>query len=205
MSSDPIRDPQVDQLMTPSNTAIVFIDYQPLQVSSIKSMEPEQLKKSILNVAHIAKLYDLPVVLSTVNVETGANEPTITELTDILGEDVVPIDRTSINSWEDADFRKAVEATGRKKLLMTALWTEACLSLPVLDALKEGYEVYPIADAVGGTSKEAHDIALRRMEAAGAQSVGWVQAACELQRDWNREDTSGEFANILFGDNGINS
>lgn len=205
MSSDPIRDPQVDQLMTPSNTAIVFIDYQPLQVSSIKSMEPEQLKKNILNVARIAKLYDLPVVLSTVNVETGANEPTITELTDILGEDVVPIDRTSINSWEDADFRKAVEATGRKKLLMTALWTEACLSLPVLDALKEGYEVYPIADAVGGTSKEAHDIALRRMEAAGAQSVGWVQAACELQRDWNREDTSGEFANILFGDNGINS
>ena len=204
MTSDDIRDQKNDHLLTPENAALVIIDYQPVQVSSVKNIDPETLKKNILNVARIAKLYNLPIVLSTVNVATGANEPTISELTDILGEDVTPIDRTTINSWEDGDFRKAVEATGRKKLIMTALWTEACLSMPVLDALDNGYEVYPVADAVGGTSKDAHDIALRRMENAGAQSIGWVQLACELQRDWNREDTAKEFANILFGEHGIN-
>ena len=203
MASDPIRDQKNDYLLTPENAALVIIDYQPVQVSSIRSMDSDQMVKNMKNLARIAKLYNLPIVLSTVNVSTGANKPTIDALTEVLGDDVVAIDRTSINSWEDKDFRAAVEATGRKKILMTALWTEACLSLPSLDMLHEGYEVYPVADALGGTSKEAHDIALRRLEAAGAQTVGWVQVACELQRDWNREETSKEFANILFGDEGI--
>ena len=205
MTSDPIRDQKNDHLLTPENSALVLIDYQPVQVGSVKSMDNAEMVRNLLNTARLAKLYKLPIVLSTVNVSTGKNQPTISELTDILGEDVTPIDRTSINSWEDGDFRKAVEATGRKKLIIGGLWTEACVMLPTLDALKEGYEVYPVADAIGGTSKYAHDLAIERMQEEGARMISWVMLACELQRDWNRDDTAGEFANILFGEHGINS
>jgi nicotinamidase-related amidase len=113
-------------------------------------------------------------------------------------EGIEAIDRTTINAWEDVEFVDAVKATGRKKLLMTALWTEACLTFPTLDALREGYEVYPIADAVGGTSLEAHRAALERVVQAGAQPTSWVQLLCELQRDWARKETAGLFAEILF-------
>jgi nicotinamidase-related amidase len=111
---------------------------------------------------------------------------------------VESFDRTTINAWEDVEFNKAVKATGRKKLIMAALWTEACLTFPALDALHEGYEVYPVVDAVGGTSPEAHRAALERMVQAGAWPVSWVQLICELQRDWQRQETAQEFAEILF-------
>ena len=139
----------------------------------------------------------MPVVLSTVNVKTGANEPTIHQLAGVL-DGIEAIDRTTINAWEDATFVSAVKATGRKKLLMTALWTEACLTFPTLDALREGYEVYPVVDAVGGTSLEAHRAALERVVQAGAQTTSWVQVLCELQRDWARAETAKQFAEILF-------
>jgi nicotinamidase-related amidase len=109
------------------------------------------------------------------------------------------LDRTTINAWEDVEFRHAVEATGRRKLVMTALWTEACLTFPTLDALRDGYEVYPVVDAVGGTSLEAHRAALKRVTQAGAKPVSWVQLICELQRDWARTETADRFAEILFG------
>ncbi|TCD45920.1 hydrolase [Streptococcus sp. X16XC17] len=195
MSSETIRNQVEDHLLTPQNEAFIAIDYRPIQVQSIKSMDSDELVHNIIKTAKIAKLYDLPTILSTVNVSTGANKPQIDELTQVF-PDIEPIDRTTINSWEDTDFKEAVEATGRKKLVMTALWTEACLSFPALDAVKEGYEVY----AVGGTSKVAHETALRRMEQAGVKLISWVQLACELQRDWNRTDTAEEFATILFKD-----
>jgi nicotinamidase-related amidase len=97
------------------------------------------------------------------------------------------------------EFRQAVEAAGRRKLILMALWTEACLTFPTLDALRGGYEVYPVVDAVGGTSVEAHRAALDRIEQAGAQPTSWVQIACELQRDWARTETAKGFADILFG------
>jgi nicotinamidase-related amidase len=109
------------------------------------------------------------------------------------------LDRTSINAWEDAEFVAAVRATDRKKLIIAALWTEACLTFPTLDALREGYEVYPVVDAVGGTSVEAHRAALERMVQAGAQPIGWIQLLCELQRDWARTETAGQVAEIAFG------
>ena len=121
-------------------------------------------------------------VLSTVNVATGRNQPTIHQIVDVLG-DVPAVDRTSINAWEDTDFVAAIEATGRKKLIMVALWTEVCLVFPVLDALKAGFEVYAVVDAVGGTSEEAHRAGLQRIFQAGAKPTGWVQLICELQRD----------------------
>jgi len=173
------------------------IDYQPIQVGSIASMDRRDLVMNIVAVARTAKVYGLPIVLSTVNVRTGANQPTIPQLAKVL-DGVEALDRTTINAWEDREFVTAVKATGRKKLLMTALWTEACLTFPTLDAIREGYEIYPVVDAVGGTSVEAHRAALERMIQAGARPTSWVQVLCELQRDWSRKDTAGPFAEILF-------
>src|SRR4029077_5275962 len=149
MRSLPIRDQAEDHLLTPKNCALVVIDYQPIQVGSIASMDRRALVRNIVAVARTAKVYGLPIVLSTVNVRTGANQPTIPQLAKVL-DGVEALDRTTINAWEDREFVTAVEATGGKKLLMTALWTEACLTFPTLDAIREGYEVYPIPDAVGG-------------------------------------------------------
>jgi len=191
------RDPVTDALLTPQNAAVVIIDFQPVQVSSIASRDKRQLVANITALARIAKLYGLPTVLSSVNVSTGRNQPVIHALTDIL--DGVPIiDRTAINAWEDEDFAAAVKATGRKKLVMAALWTEVCLVHPALDALANGFEVYPVVDACGGTSLEAHNAALDRLMQAGAQPTSWVQLICELQRDWNRAATVPGFAEILF-------
>jgi nicotinamidase-related amidase len=197
MTSLPVRDQANDHLLTPKNCALLVIDYQPVQVGSIASMDRRDLVLNIVAVARTAKLYGVPVVLSTVNVKTGANQPTIHQLAGVL-DGIEAIDRTSINAWEDVEFVDAVKATGREKLLMTALWTEACLTFPTLDALREGYEVYPVADAVGGTSLEAHRAALERVAQAGAKPTSWVQVLCELQRDWSRKETAGDFAEILF-------
>jgi nicotinamidase-related amidase len=196
-SAATIRDPVQDALLTPANAALIIIDYQPTQVRSIQSRDRRSLVANAVAVARIAKLYGLPTVISTVNVATGRNEPTIGPIADVF-PGAKPIDRTSINSWEDDDFVKAVKATGRKKLVVLALWTEACLAFMALDALREGYEVYPVVDAVGGTSLEAHNVAMDRLARAGAQPTSWVQLACELQRDWNRQKTAGQFAEILF-------
>lgn len=197
MSSLPIRDQKSDHLLTPENAALIIIDYQPVQVNSIASMDRQILINNISGVAKMAKVYNLPIVLSTVNVQTGFNKETIPQLKREL-EGVPSYDRTTINSWEDKEFLQAVKATGKKKLIMTALWTEACLTFPALDALKEGYEVYIVADAVGGTSIEAHNAALRRMEQAGAIMVSVPQLFCELQRDWSRAETAQEFMQLFI-------
>jgi nicotinamidase-related amidase len=192
-----IRDPLTDQLLTPQNAALVIIDFQPLQIGSIQSRPKRELVANVTALARIGRLYALPTVLSTVNVKTGRNQPTIRQIVEVLKE-VDPIDRTSINAWEDADFVRAVKATGRKKLIMAAIWTEVCLVHPALDAIKEGFEVYPVIDCVGGTSPEAHALAVERLVQAGGKPVSWVQLICELQRDWNREKTTPGFADILF-------
>jgi nicotinamidase-related amidase len=197
MSSEPIRDPVNDHLLTPQNAAFIVIDYQPVQVNSIASMERQRLVSNIVRAAKAAVTYGLPVVHSTVNVRTGVNKPPIAPLRRVL-EKFPVYDRTTINGWEDVEFRRAVEATGRKKLIMTALWTEACLTFPALDALKAGYEVYVVADAVGGTSVAAHEMALRRVEQAGARMSSVTQLFCELQRDWQRKETVPGFMTLFF-------
>ena len=196
-SISPIRNPKTDALITPENAALVIIDYQPTQVHSVNSTDTASLVKGILNAASIAKLYRLPIVLSTVNVTSGRSQDTISALRERVG-DIPSYDRTTINAWEDEGFYEAVKETGRKKLIMCALWTEACLTFPSLDALREGYEVYPLVDAVGGTSKLAHKTALRRLEQAGAKLITTPQLACELQRDWNRSETVAGFTQALF-------
>ncbi len=198
MTSEPVRDPLADHLLTPQNCALIFIEYQPTQVRSIKSMDQDLLVDRVVHLARFGMLYRLPVVLSTVNVSNGSNQPTIEELQDVL-TGITALDRTTINAWEDTGFKQAVRAAGRRKLIMAALWTEACLTFPSLDAMREGYEIYPVTDAVGGTSPEAHQAGLDRIAQAGGQPTSVVQVACELQRDWARSETADGFAQILFG------
>ena len=197
MTSEPMRDPVTDPLLTPQNASLLVIDYQPSQLAAVTSMDHDLLIRNIVSVARLAKAYGLPIVLSTVNVAANGQPPTLSELKEVLSDNE-EIDRTQINSWEDVEFRQAVEATGRKKLIMTALWTEVCLTFPALDALRDGYEVFPVVDAVGGTSPEAHRAGLERIVQAGAQPIGWVSLACELQRDWARTDTVPDVVDIVL-------
>jgi nicotinamidase-related amidase len=196
MTSEVKRDPVTDPLLTPENSVLVVIDYQPSQLQVVNSIDHDLLTRNIVSVARLAKAYGLPIVLSTVNVAQG-QPPTLPELMEVLS-DSVEIDRTQINAWEDIEFRQAVQATGRKKLIMTALWTEMCLAFPALDALREGYEVFPVVDAVGGTSEEAHRAGLKRVVQAGAQPIGWVALAGELQRDWARTETVPDVVDIVL-------
>jgi nicotinamidase-related amidase len=198
MTSEPIRDPRTDHLLAPENCVLAIIDFQPIQVRSVKSMPHDELVDHAIRVARTAVTFEVPVVLSTVNVRSGLSKPTIAELTSVL-PNVEPIDRTTVNSWEDVDFRNAIEATGRKKIVMIALWTEVCLAFPLLDAMRQGFEAYPVVDAVGGTSCAAHSAGLERLMLAGAQPVSWVQFACELQRDWARATTADAVREIVFG------
>jgi nicotinamidase-related amidase len=196
-ASGSIRDPVADHLLTPQNAALVVIDYQPSQVQTVTSIDHQLLADNIVSVARLAKTFDLPVVLSTVGVSDRGQAPTIPELKAVLHDDV-EIDRSEINSWENNEFRDAVKATGRNKLIMTALWTEVCLAFPALDALREGFEVYAVVDAVGGTSPEAHRAGLERIVRAGAQPISWVSLACELQRDWARVATVPDVIDIVL-------
>src|SRR5207302_10432855 len=170
MTSQPMRDQVEDHLITRKDSALLIIDYQPPQVSSIVSMDHRTLVANIVATARLAKVFALPIVLSTVNVKTGLSTPTIHQLAEVLAG-IEELDRTSINAWEDEEFVTAVKATCRKKLIMTALWTDACLAFPALDALREGYEVYPVVDTVGGTSPEAPRAGLERIVQAGAQPI----------------------------------
>jgi nicotinamidase-related amidase len=197
MTSEKMRDPLTDPLLTPANSALVIIDYQPAQLATVTSMDTKLLTRNIVTVARLAKTYGVPIVLSTVNVVANGQPPTLPELRDVLS-DSVELDRTQINAWEDVEFRAAIEATGRNKLIMTALWTEVCLAYPSLDAMREGYEVFPVVDAVGGTSPEAHRAGLERIVQAGAQPISWVTLACELQRDWARVDTVPQVVDLVL-------
>ena len=199
MTSQPIRDPLADHLITPENSAFVFIDYQPEQIGAVGSMDHDELLKNAVSTVRTVKAFGLPVVHSTVNVASGQVGGTLPELAELL-EDDPPLDRTTVNSWEDTDFVQAVHATGRRKLIFCALWTEVCMAFTALDALREGYEVYPVVDAIGGTSVEAHRAGLERVMQAGAQPISWVSLACELQRDWARLETVGAVVEIVLTD-----
>jgi nicotinamidase-related amidase len=188
MTSAPVRDPLSDHLITPQNAAFLLVDYQPSQLAGVRSMDRDLLVKNAVSTVKTVKAFGVPVVHSTINVATGRGKPTLPELAGLLTDDK-PLDRTTTNSWEDIEFLEAVHATGRRKLILCALWTEICMAFTALDALREGYEVYPVVDAIGGTSPEAHRAGLDRVIRAGGQPISWVSLAVELQRDWARQET----------------
>src|SRR5467141_648771 len=199
MTSAPVRDPLADHLITPQNAALLLIDYQPSQLAGVRSMDRDLLGKNAVSTVKTIKTFEVPVVHSTINVASGRGQPTLPELAGLLTDDK-PLDRTTTNSWEDIEFVQAVHATARPNLILCALWTEICMAFTALDALREGYEVYPVVDAIGGTSLEAHRAGVERVVQAGGQPVSWVSFASELQRDWARSETVAGVVEIVLTD-----
>lgn len=179
-----VRDPVQDHLLTPENAVLALIDYQPEQYAGVHSMDRDELVANVTLLGQVATAFALPVVLSTVYVKHGMSG-TNPELRAVL-PGVEEIDRTTLNSWEDPDFREAVTRTRRKKLVIAGLWTEVCVAFPALDAIREGFEVYIVVDAIGGVSRAAHEAAIQRMLQAGVKPISVLSLACELQRDWGR-------------------
>jgi len=174
-------------LLTPENCTVIFIDHQPQMAFGVTSIDRQTLVNNTVGLAKSAKVFNVPVILTTVETKSfsGFMWPQITEL--FPGK--TPIERTSMNSWEDKKFVAEVDRIGRKKLVIAALWTEVCLAFPTIQALEAGYEVYAVEDASGGTSVSAHQNAMQRIIQAGAVPVTWIQVLLEFQRDWAKRET----------------
>jgi len=175
------------RLLNPQNSAIVLIDHQPQMAFAVQSMDRALLVNNVTGLAKTAAAFKVPTVVTSVAAK-GFSGPVFPEITKALPNSKV-IDRTTMNSWEDKNFRDAIHATGRKKLVVAGLWTEVCVVMPVLAAIDEGYDVYVVTDASGGVSKESQDAAVTRMVQAGATPVTWLQVLLEYQRDWARQGT----------------
>src|SRR6201985_3348124 len=198
-SQQPIRDPIADHLLTPQNSAFLVIDYQPPQFSAVKSMDRDLMLKNAVSTIKLVQLFGVPIVYSTVNVQTGLNPPTLPEVAELLKNETA-VDRPSVNSWEDVEFVQAVHETGRRKLIICALWTEICMAFTALAALRDGYAVYPVVAAIGGTSHEAHRSGMKRVIQAEPQPITWVSLSSELQRDWARTENIGAIGEIVLNE-----
>src|SRR5712671_2099443 len=185
----------LDALLTPDNCVVLLIDHQPFQLANVNSHEPTMVINNVTALAKTAKAYGIPTILTSVNAERGGK---IFSQVQAVFPDQKPIDRTFINAWQDRRVVEAVKKTGRKKLVIAALWSEMCLAMPAIQAMGEGYDVYVVTDASGGVSAEAHDMAIRRLVAAGAQPITWIGMAGELQRDWARTANAGEVTQIFL-------
>jgi len=184
----------LDALLTPEDSVLVLIDHQPFQFANLHSHEPSMVVNNVVGLAKAAKAFGVPTILTTVLEERGGY--LIKGLQDVF-PDQKPINRTFINTWEDRRVVDAVKATGRKKLILAALWTEICLAMPAIQALGEGWDVYIVTDASGGVTAEAHDMGVRRMAQAGAIPITWMAVTAEWQRDWAREVSVPGLAEIL--------
>lgn len=174
-------------LLTPQNCTVIFIDHQPQMTFGVANIDRQTLINNVIGLAKAARTFNVPTVLTAV--ETMSFSGHIwPQLKDVFPNNEI-IERSSMNSWEDARFVETVKNHGRKKLVMAALWTEVCLCFPALEAVAAGYDVYAVADASGGTSREAHDYAMQRMVQAGVIPVTWQQVLLEFQRDWSRKAT----------------
>lgn len=182
-------------LLTPEDSVLLLIDHQPFQFANLHSHEPTMVVNNVVGLAKGAKVFGVPTILTTVLEERGGL--LIKGLQELFPEQK-PINRTLINTWEDRRVVEAVEKTGRKKLVVAALWTEICLAMPVIQALGEDYEVYVVTDASGGVTPEAHEMAVRRMVQAGAVPLTWLAVVSEWQRDWARESTLPGMVEVLL-------
>jgi len=181
-------------LLTPKDSVLLLIDHQPFQFANVHSHEPTMIVNNVIGLAKTAKVFGVPTVLTTVVEERGGF--LIKGLQDVYPEQK-PINRTFINTWEDHRVVDAIKKTGRKKVVMAALWTEICLAMPAIQAMGEGYDVYIVTDASGGVSVEAHEMAVRRLVQAGAVPMTWMAVQAEWQRDWAREATVPGLAQLL--------
>ncbi|WP_454759662.1 hydrolase [Caulobacter segnis] len=189
----------LDALLRPEDSFLVLIDHQPYQFANLNSHEPTMIVNNVIGLAKGAKVFDVPTLLTTVIEERGGY--LIKGLQDVF-PDQKPIDRTFINTWQDPKVTDIVKKSGRKQLVLAALWTEVCLAMPTIQALGEGYDVFIVTDASGGVSAEAHDMAVRRMVAAGAVPITWMAVLAEWQRDWAREASAAGLSEVLLDHGG---
>ncbi len=181
-------------LLRPEDSVLVLIDHQPYQLANLNSHEPQMVVNNAAGLAKAAKAFGVPTILTSVIAERGGL--IFPQITDVFPDQDV-IDRTLINTWEDRKVVDAVKSTGRRQLVIAGLWTEICVAMPVIQAAGEGWDVTAVTDASGGTSVEAHEVAIRRMIAAGANMMTWLAVAAEWQRDWAREDTALEVTEVI--------
>src|ERR1700749_4450491 len=186
-------------LLTPENSVLVLIDHQPFQFANLHSHEPTMIVNNVVGLAKAAKGFKVPTILTTVTEERGGY--LLKGVQDAFPTQK-PINRTSLNSWEDPRVVDAVKKTGRKQLVIAALWTEICLAMPVIHSLADGYDVFIVTDASGGVSREAHDMAVLRMVQAGAVPITWIAVMIEWQGDWGREATNPAIAEITVAHGG---
>ena len=181
-------------LLRPEDSVLVLIDHQPYQLAAVNSHEPQLVVNNSAGLAKAARVLEVPTILTSVIApRCGLLFPQITDV--FPGQEV--IDRTLINTWEDPKVVEAVKATGRKQLIIAGLWTEVCVAMPVIQALGEGWDVTVITDASGAMSVEAHEVAIQRMIAAGANMMTWLALAAEWQRDWARMETVTGLTEVL--------
>lgn len=192
----------LDALLTPDNCCLMLIDHQPFQVSGVRNIDPALMINNVVALAKSARAFGVPTLLTSVVQDRGGR--IIRQLQDVF-PDQAPIDRTTINTWEDERCVRWVEGTGRRKVVIAALWTEICLAFPVIHALGEGYEVFIVTDASGGVSVEAHEMGIQRMVQAGAVPITSMVFTSELQRDWAREATAAKVAEILLEHGGASA
>lgn len=183
-----MRAPEEDPFLSPSNSALVLIDYQPHIMMGVRNIDHQDLINNTVALIKSAVHFDIPIILSHVGVGLKGSQPFLEELV-TLAPDAVIIDRTNVNAWEEAEFVEAVKATGRKKLIMGGLWTDVCLAYPAIEAQQEGFEVFVPEDAVGSITQLSHENGMRRMIQAGVQPITWNVVLAELQRDHARVDT----------------
>jgi nicotinamidase-related amidase len=183
------------ELLTPNNCALALIDHEPQMFFGVQSTDRQTIINNVVGLAKAAKIFKVPTILTTVAAKTFSG-PLIPQIQAVF-PDQKPIDRTTMNSWEDKNFVNAIEKTKRKKIVMAALWTEVCLAFPAISAIQAGYEVYAVIDASGASSLEAHETAIKRMVQAGVIPVTWLQVLCELQRDWARQETYASVIELL--------
>lgn len=183
------------ELLTPSNCTLALIDHEPQMFFGVQSTDRETILNNVVGLAKAAKIFKVPTILTTVAAK-GFSGPLVPQIQAVF-PDQTPIDRTTMNAWEDKNFVAAIEKTNRKKIVIAALWTEVCLAFPAISAIQSGYEVYAVIDASGASSIEAHEMAIKRMTQAGVIPVTWLQVLCELQRDWARKETYPAVMNLL--------
>jgi nicotinamidase-related amidase len=192
----------LEGLLRPEDSILVLIDHQPYQFTNLNSHEPTMIINNVIGLAKSAKVFNVPTILTTVIEERGGY--IIKGLQDVF-PDQKPINRTFINTWEDPNVTDVVKKSGRKQLILAALYTEICLAMPAIQALGEGYEVFIVTDASGGVTAEAHDMAVRRMVQAGAVPINWIAVLSEWQRDWARTKTSAGVSDIVLEHGGASA
>ncbi len=182
-------------LLTPDNCVLLLIDHQPFQFAGLRSHDTQTIINNVVGLTQAAKIFNVPTLFTTVREKKGGY--LIKQLQEIF-PDKKPIDRTVINAWEDARVVDWMKTIGRKKIVIAALWTEVCLSMPAIQAAGEGYEIYIVTDASGGVSVEAHEMAIQRMVLAGCVPITWTVFGFELQRDWAHKETAPALSETLI-------